>query len=324
MERKAFQIGHRTIKTAIGSGGALFLAQFLELQNFSTAAVITLLSIQSTKKKSLVIALQRFLACMIAMGIGALLFTQLGYDPLAVIIYFLFVLPLLARLGLHEGIVVSSVIVLQLYVVGNVSVAMILNQIYIIVIGISFALLMNLYMPSIEKDLHEAKRKIEESYKYIFITLSVHMKREEQEFSESLLQETEELIKVAKELAFKELENTFLEKSNYYYAYFEMRDRQFMMIRNRIVPILASLHCSYEQTNMVATFLEEVALSIYEENTAEQLITGLEDLRKQFEEMALPQSRQEFETRASLLNLVKELESFLHIKRAFREEWSIN
>ncbi len=323
MERKSLQIDYRIIKIAIGGGGALFLAQFLQLQNFSTAAVITLLSIQSTKKKSLVIAFQRFVACMIAMGIGVFLFKQLGYQPLTVTIYFLLAIPLLTRLGLQEGIVVSSVILLQLYVIGDTTVALVLNQISIITIGIAFALLMNMYMPSIEKDLIDVKRKIEENFKIIFATFSLHMRRKEQEFPESLLAETEKLIEYSKALAFQELENTFLEKSNYYFVYFEMRDRQFNIIRDRIVPILSSLHCTYEQTNMIAAFLEEVALSIYEENTAHQLIADLEDLRKQFEGMELPQTREEFETRAALLSLVKELESFLHIKRTFKEEWSV-
>ena len=47
-----FTIGSRTVKTAIGAMIALSIAQLIGLQNASTAAVITLLSVQSTHEKA--------------------------------------------------------------------------------------------------------------------------------------------------------------------------------------------------------------------------------------------------------------------------------
>lgn len=316
MEDKIYQVGYRTFKTAIGSGVALFVAQYLGFANYATAAIITLLSIQSTKKKSLLIAAQRFIACMIGMAIGAFLFDYLGYKPLTVVIYFLFCIPLLARLKLQEGIVVSSVIVLQLYVVGNITVGNLINQLGVIIIGIVIALLMNLYMPSVERNLKEYQRKIEGNLKYLFMMLSLYMKKKEN-IPVELIEETFQYVIKGKEYAFRESENSILKGRNYSYSYFEMRQHQLEIMNQRIIPMLSSVEYTYEQTLMIAHFLEEIAIAIHEENTAEALLDQLQALKAKFKEMDLPKTREEFETRAALVNIVKELENFLYLKHDF-------
>lgn len=319
MERKFIHIGYRTIKTAIGSGITIFLAQIFDIQNYGTASAITLLSIQSTKRQSFICAFQRFLACILGMLIGSILFEQLGFQPLTVVIYFLITLPLLVRFGLQEGIVVSSVIILQLYTEEQITFSLLLNQTEMVGVGIGVALIMNLYMPSIENNLQALTRKIEDNYQFIFISLSMYMKRNEYDISLTLINETESQLQYAKRLAFKESDNSFLKRKNYYYDYLEMREKQFLIIKDRIIPILTELESSYQQSYMIAEFLEEISLQIYEENTATDLINRLDNLKLQFSEMDLPKTREEFETRALLLTLVKELERFLNLKNQFKE-----
>ncbi len=48
-----FKIGYRTLKTALGTALAIYLAQLLHLQNFASAGIITILCIQITQKRSL-------------------------------------------------------------------------------------------------------------------------------------------------------------------------------------------------------------------------------------------------------------------------------
>lgn len=45
-----FKIGYRTLKTALGTALAIYIAQMLGLQNYSAAGIITILCIQVTKK----------------------------------------------------------------------------------------------------------------------------------------------------------------------------------------------------------------------------------------------------------------------------------
>ena len=49
---KKFSIGYRTLKTALGAAIAIAIAQFFDLQFFTAAGILTILSIQPTKRKS--------------------------------------------------------------------------------------------------------------------------------------------------------------------------------------------------------------------------------------------------------------------------------
>ena len=46
-----FSIGYRTIKTAVGTAIAIFIAQQFGLDNFASAGILTILCIQVTKKR---------------------------------------------------------------------------------------------------------------------------------------------------------------------------------------------------------------------------------------------------------------------------------
>ncbi len=60
------KIGYRTIKTAVGTPIAISIAQFLELENFVTAGILTMLCIQPSRKQSVDSAWNRFAASILA------------------------------------------------------------------------------------------------------------------------------------------------------------------------------------------------------------------------------------------------------------------
>lgn len=61
-----FKIGYRTLKTALGTASAIYIAQLLGLHNFVSTGIITILCIQVTKKRSLQASWARFAACILA------------------------------------------------------------------------------------------------------------------------------------------------------------------------------------------------------------------------------------------------------------------
>ena len=93
-----FIIGSRTIKTAIGAMIALVIAQLLSLDNASTAAVIALLSVQSTKMESVMVAFRRFCACLSGIILAILIFEGTAYTPLAIGLLLIIYITLMASL----------------------------------------------------------------------------------------------------------------------------------------------------------------------------------------------------------------------------------
>lgn len=313
-----FRIGYRTAKTAVGTAVAILVAQWFGLDNFASAGILTILCIQDTKKKSLNAAWSRFLACLLAMVFASLLFELLVYHPLIIGLLLLFFIPTTVMLNITQGIVTSSVIILHVYSARNVTWDLIFNELGIIAVGIGIALLANLYMPSVENKLVDYQEQIEANFHQIFNEIVRYLRTSgDTGWEGKEITEVEKLINEAKTLAFKDVENHFLRHENLYYIYFKMREKQFDILQ-RLLPLVTSISLKIEQGKMVADFMEELSEHIHPGNTALLYLKKLYDMKVKFEEMELPQTREEFEARAALFQFLKEMEEYLLIKSSFK------
>ncbi|WP_410983701.1 aromatic acid exporter family protein [Bacillus cereus] len=312
-----FKIGYRTVKTAVGTGAAVFIAQLFGLEFYSSAGILVILCVQNTKRKSLQASLHRFLACLLSMVFSFCIFETIGYTPIAISLLLLTFIPTAVMLKIQEGIVTSSVIVMHLYSLKQITWSAIENEIAILTIGISVALLVNMYMPSAEKKLKGYQEKVEWNFKTILFEMAVYLRNRDSTWSGKELIETEDILKEAKELSLKKLENQFMREDDYYYRYFDMRMQQFEILE-RIMPLAASLSWSYEQAGMIAEVIENVGNSIRPESTGLISLRQLQEMREIFREMPLPETREEFEVRAKLVQLVYEMEQYLLIKSRFK------
>ncbi|KON87127.1 hypothetical protein AF332_10085 [Sporosarcina globispora] len=312
-----YRIGYRTIKTAVGTSISIMIAQMLQLDNFVSAGILTILCIKVTKKKSLRASWDRFFACLMAMAFSSLFFEGIAYHPLVIGLLLLFFIPAAVMVKASDGIVTSSVIILHIYSAGEVSRELLLNELGIIIVGIGVALIANLYMPSLESKLKEYRLEIEENFKIIFDEIVKYLRTHESSWDGREITETMELIDEAKALAFRDVENHFRRNENLYYHYFKMREKQFEIIE-RVLPIVTSIALPVEQGEMIADFIEELSEHIHPGNTAIQFLEKLYRMRVSFENMELPKTREEFEARAALLHFVKEMEQYLIIKSSFK------
>ena len=312
-----YRIGYRTIKTAVGTSISIMIAQMLQLDNFVSAGILTILCIKVTKKKSLRASWDRFFACLLAMAFSSLFFEGIAYHPLVIGLLLLFFIPAAVMAKASDGIVTSSVIILHIYSAGEVSKDLLLNELGIIIVGIGVALIANLYMPSLESKLKEYRLEIEENFKIIFDEIVRYLRTHESSWDGREITETMELIDEAKALAFRDVENRFRRDENLYYHYFKMREKQFEIIE-RVLPSVTSIALPVEQGEMIADFIEELSEHIHPGNTALLFLEKLYRMKVSFENMDLPKTREEFEARAALLHFVKEMEQYLIIKSSFK------
>ncbi|WP_338749979.1 aromatic acid exporter family protein [Bacillus sp. FJAT-52991] len=312
-----FKIGYRTIKTAIGTALAIMISQWMGLENFVSAGIITILCIQNTKKKSLQAAWSRFLACTIAMVFCALFFEGIAYHPLVIGLLLLFFIPTTVSLGLKEGIVSSSVIILHIFSDGHISKENILNEFGIITVGMGIALFMNLYMPSLEEKLYQLQEKIEENFYTIFHEITLYLRDNDHIWDGKEITETANLLKEGKMLAYQDIENHFLREEKLFYSYFNMREKQFEKIEH-ILWIVTSLSHQVHQAHIIADFMEDLSTNIHPGNTVQLSLQKLQRMKAEFEQMELPTTREEFEARAALFQFVREMEQYLLIKSSFK------
>ncbi|MFS0863426.1 aromatic acid exporter family protein [Fredinandcohnia sp. 179-A 10B2 NHS] len=308
-----FKIGYRTIKTALGTTIAISLAKLFDLDSFASAGILTILCIKVTRKKSLQSSWERFLACTVGILFSFLFFEGIGYYPVSIGLLLVFFIPTVVALKAKDGIVTSTVIILHVFSAGNVTMSLIFNELGLIIIGIGVALLVNLYMPSVDKELKKFQVEIEEKFGKVLKEMVHYLRTGESIWDGHEIMDLENLLRRAKNIAYRDVENHLIREENQYYTYFSMRERQFEILQ-RMLPIITSITHSVEQGHMVANFIDDVRQSIHPGNTARKFLNKLEEMRNTFREMPLPKTREEFETRAALLQFVKEMEEYLIIK----------
>ncbi|WP_066495166.1 aromatic acid exporter family protein [Abyssisolibacter fermentans] len=312
-------VGYRTLKTGLGASVAIIVAKQLGVGYAVSAGIITILSIQNTKKHSVKIALQRIGACILALLISSILFKIFGYTEIIFGIFLLIFIPSAVKFNLREGIVVNSVLVTHLLSQKSVDIFWLRNELILMLIGVGVALLLNIHMPSIEGDIKQDQIYIEEKMKEILICMAVALKKDQVSLQQDgLFNSLETRLYKARKRAYINLNNYFLLDDSYYVQYMEMRIKQYETMK-RMKEHFQHFSITYEQTIMIAEFTEKVADSLYEDNTAMQLIYDLQLLREEFRKMSLPSSREEFENRAMLFQFLNDMEQFLKVKYDFKK-----
>lgn len=312
-------IGVRTLKTGLGATITLIIADSMGLQYATAAAVITILSIQSTKRQSIQMAVNRLIATVIALGLASVIFMSMGFNALAFGVFLVFFIPIAAKLNIGEGIVPASVLVTHLLTSGSITIALLVNEMLLILVGVIIALMINLYMPSIESELSKCRRDIEEMMHKLFIDMAYALRAQCISIEEDILyKKLETSIKEGQEKAYKYTNNYLFTKGSPFAEYFNMRASQYQVITYMREHFTKFFMC-FEETEIVASFTEKVADCMRGTITAKVLLEELEELRNNFKASKLPVTREEFENRAMLYQFLNDLEHFLEIKRDFRE-----
>ncbi|HSL85406.1 MAG TPA: aromatic acid exporter family protein [Bacteroidales bacterium] len=319
MNRLRNFVGYRTLKTAIGATLAIIIAEYVGLDYAVSAGVITVLSVQSTKRKSIEMALRRVGSTTLALLIAALLFTLLGYSPVTFGLFLLLFIPSAAALNLHDGIVLSTVLVTHLLIEESIAQYWIMNEYGLLFIGAGIALILNIYMPSIERDIREAQRNVEKLIKEILMGFSRDMLTQSVDVTEEKrFKELDQTLKYGFERS-QSLSSNYLSESYVYYVrYMEMRIKQFEVLR-QMREHLGRVDRYYEQYKMVAALTELVSFQFNELNTAEELISDLNGYLEIFRGQELPKTREEFENRSSMYQYVRDLQNLLEIKKEFAD-----
>lgn len=310
----SLKIGYRTLKTAVGTAVSILLAQQFDLMFPASAGIITILCIQVTVKQSFRTVGNRILASLLGLGIGMALFALLGYSPLAIMLAILIFLPLAVRFKIQEGFISSMVVMMHLYSSQRMDLALILNELALLLIGVGVALIVNLYMPSLDNELKAMQSQIEQNFMKILKEFAYYLRHGESNWDGHEMIETPGLLGKAVQLASRSVDNRLGKREDDpYYQYFVMREKQFELLE-RIMPIVSTLDIQVPQGHQMADFLERLSDSVHPGNTAYRFLDQLRVMRYEIRETGLPTSREEFETRASLFYLLREIERYLFIK----------
>ncbi|MFC5601696.1 aromatic acid exporter family protein [Sporosarcina koreensis] len=309
-------MGYRTIKTAIGAGLAIWIASLFNLEFASFAAIIVIMCIEKTKKRTLHSIQKKFFASLLSLLLGSIFFEVLGYHAIILTLFILLFIPILVRLRIQEGFITSIVVILHIYTVKEANLGNLLNELYIIFIGIGIALLVNSVMPSFKKEIERYKKEIENKFSVILYKFSTLLQDSEQKWDGKELAEVEDILNRAKNIAIQDVENHLLRKENKDYYYLEMREDQLEILKQMvdIVDIVSSSELDIKQRGMLAGIFLNISQHVDSGDTTVALKL-LEEYEESIRETELPKTREEFEIRANLFYLNFEIKNYLIIKK---------
>ncbi len=297
------------LKMIVGFIAAYLIALAFKLDYSYTAGVIAVLSLALTKEAVLKAALARFSASLIGIGLGVLAFFLLGYQIYTLVIVVVILIALLYILRLEIGIVLALVLISQEYLGGEPTYA--LNALYILLIGMGVAILLNFYAPKPQKLIDTNELKIDKQMSDIFRKLSHDETVDFSPLKGAIEQAKKDLVLAKENRAMATVEKRM--------SYIGMRENQTLLLE-RVALILSSLQGSVYKDKLLG-FLGEFINNIGKIDYATGLLSKLDKLHKDYEKLNLPQTRKEFEQRAELFHVLSETRAFLEAKIAYHHHY---
>lgn len=319
-------IGMRTIKTAVCAAVAILIAQYFHLENPTAAGIIALLSVTNTKRSSFETAFFRIASLILATLIAYVCFNLLGYHAIAFGCYLLLFIPLAVRGKMTDGIPVSSVLVTHYLVAGDLSFALVKNAFLLLFIGAGVALIANLFMPDFTKKLQKKQSLVDETIKQLLLGMSLYLGgKGDGRQCDRLLDNVVLSLKNAEIAARQQDENRLFSEESYYLDYFTMRRLQVDILK-KMNQLVKETHD--KENRVVVTDIEELlqlsSLSFSEHNDGLALQDAFAKVMKDYRLAALPQTREEFEQRAKLYQLISEFDHFITLKIEFHKKYQAN
>ena len=310
-------------KVIVSAFVALLVAQALNLSTPSAAAIIAILSVMDTKKVSLAATGQRLAAAVLALVIGMGIFAIFGFDVISFGLYLLCYIPLAYLLKVDIGVAPSTVLVIHLWTQQQLSFELFVNELLLVTIGAGVAILLNWYMPSYRQEIERVREEIEDKMREVLLKMSGFLTIGNGKNDGEVLQLLKEKLNEAREYVRLEAENHLTKEVTYDYQYFEMRRDQ-----SKLLEIMATnlneFRWDGEEMAILSEMFKQTAQQLAEQNTASQLIDDIEDLLEQFRERPLPQTRCEFEKRAQLYQLLRDLKRFVQLKVDFFQTYGVH
>lgn len=326
MKKIVIEKGLKSLKIALAALLAIALAGKLGLQYATTAGIITVLSIQSTKLETLKTAGKRALAFLCALLIAGLCYLLMGYTLWAYAVYlFLFAMVCLV-MNWPEAIAMDSVLISH-FLSQESFLPLLGNEILLFIIGTGFGIAVNLHLRSRKEAFTALSDQVDRQIKDILGTMAERLAQADGSGGEevgyggpggegSAFGALKEALRRAEECAVANYGNAPFSRDTYELEYVRMRQQQAVVLQ-AIHDNIQGITYLPRQAGQVAALLEQIRREYHRYNNVEGLLGQLKELLADMQKQPLPESREEFEARAALFYLLKQLEELLTLKKEF-------
>ncbi|MDE5965504.1 MAG: hypothetical protein K2G89_01550 [Lachnospiraceae bacterium] len=306
-----------TVKIAGAAVLAICIAAALDLQFAISAGIVAILTIQPTKKETIKTAFARLCAFVAALLIALISFELIGYTVEAFFVYLIIFVLICQCFGWYSAMAMNSVLVSHFLTFSHMSNSAIINEILIFIVGVGVGVVFNLHLHKKTNYIEEMKEETDRQIRNILHRMSVRIvDRDISDYNGQCFQKLNISIRNAKNIAEENFNNQFGNNDTFDREYIRMRERQVQVLYDMYKRV-RSLQTKPVTAQVISDFLEEMAGAFHRENTGLQLLQTFYKMDEEMKSKPLPVTREEFEDRAQLYTLLRDIEEFIKIKWDF-------
>lgn len=306
-----------TFKITVASFISIMIARYFKLEFYLSAGILTILTIQHTKKETIQTALERFVAFILALIISYLCFTVIEFSIVGFIVYLVIYIFICQYFKWYSSMAINSVLITHFLTFNSYSFDYINNEIGLFVIGVGIGVVSNLHLNQ-NDSIHILKKEADEQIKYILFRMSLRILNEIEGYNGQCFIKLNHLIIKAKALSLENEKNTFFSKSNDY-QYIKMREHQSQVLQE-MYKVINRLNTTPITSKIISDLILKISIEYNEKNDCILLLKEFYLIHLKLKEERLPITRKEFEDRARLFHLMQLIEEFLTIKKEYIKE----
>ena len=308
----------QVFKIGIGSALAILIAEWMGLSYATSAGIVTLLTIQNTRKDTFHLALRRILSFGVTMLVAYLCVTFIPMRFLSFGIFMLALVGISYYLDWNGAISVNAVIGTHVLLMENgLDWKLVGNEAAMVLIGIVIAVLFNMRMPSNEAELQMDIAHVDSYMDDNLISIADHLcSHSKLDKDRRHLSALLEHISKAIEKAYANRNNTLRSHSDYYIDYLNFRKEQCEILLH-VYYIVAHHDFVVEEAKIVAEIIREVAGHLHVQKEIEAVMHKIDKTAQEIIHGEMPKNQQEFEGKAVLYQLLYELREFLWHQELF-------
>lgn len=306
-----------TFKITISAFIAIRIAMFFQLEFYLSAGILTILTIQNTKKETIQTAIERLIAFIIAIIISYMTFNNIGFNINGFILYLVIYIFICQYFKWYSSMAINSVLITHFLTFNSYAFNHINNEIGLFIIGVGIGVIANLHLNQ-NNSIYILKKEADEQIRYILLRMSKRIISNIEDYNGQCFIKLNHLIIKAKNISIENEKNVLFTKNNDL-EYIKMREHQ-MQVLQEMYKVITHLYTTPITSKIISDFIYKISLEYDENNDCKDLLNEFYNINEKIKEERLPTTRKEFEDRARLFHLLQLINEFLTIKKEYTKE----
>lgn len=307
------------LKIGAGSALAIFLAHLFSLQNAMGAGTITLLTLLTTKRGTIKLTAQRLATFVVTVLLCCLIYPLLHSDFVAFGVVIFFLVLVTEFTNTQATLSVNALIAMHFFTTTTYDAAFLWNETALLLLGITIAIVFNMFNDyrATTVDLVQKVRDTDTKTLELLAQIVDYMKSQKTHthlWKDLAGLEIELQAYLREAIEFQD--NTFSSHPQYFVEYFHMRIRQYHVIHALHYEI-RKIRTMPAQAAIIQEFLEVCCMKVFEHEKPRLQMEILSEIFAVMKREPMPETREEFESRALLYHILMDLEDVLNAKEQF-------